>query len=174
MKPNPRVGIVMGSQSDQSIVAEAAKVLHSFNIPFETHIYSAHRTPAQVHEWVKKMDNLGVGVFIAAAGKSAHLPGVVASLTVKPVIGIPIETSDLGGLDSLLSIVQMPPGIPVATVAIGKAGAKNAGLLAVQILATSDPQLQEKLQTHREKMREEVLSADAKLQSNPEWFLQSL
>ncbi len=160
----PLVAILMGSASDKDAMAAAGKALLEFGIPFEAHVMSAHRTPERVHEYVSSAYQKGIRVFIAGAGKSAHLAGVVASLTCLPVLGVPMETGDLGGLDSLLSTVQMPPGIPVATTAIGKAGARNAGLLAVSILAVHDKELYDRLQEFRKKMAKDTANADAELQ----------
>lgn len=168
MATNPKVAIVMGSISDQEVMAEAGKALAGLGIPFEAHVMSAHRTPDRVHDFVSAADEKGIRVFIAGAGKSAHLAGVVASLTCLPVIGVPMTTSDLGGLDSLLSTVQMPPGIPVATTAIGKAGARNAGLLAAAILAVSDDELHRKLKTFRASMAASI-AADDELLQKEDW-----
>ena len=156
MAQNPVVSIVMGSKSDLETMAEAGKVLSDFGISFEKRVISAHRTPGIAHDFGTTAEERGVKVIIAGAGKAAHLAGVLASLTVLPVIGVPMKTSDLGGLDSLLSTVQMPGGIPVATTAIGSSGAKNAALLAVAILALSDDNLRDRLKQYREKMREQV------------------
>lgn len=164
----PKVAILMGSASDKEAMSAAGKALSEFDIPFCAHIMSAHRTPERVHDLVSKAYNEGIRVFIAGAGKSAHLAGVVASATCLPVIGVPMETSDLGGLDSLLSTVQMPPGIPVATTAIGKTGAKNAGLLAVSILASSDKDLYDRLLNYRKSMADDVNKTDDVLQ-NDDW-----
>mgnify|MGYP001103685344 CR=1 FL=1 len=139
-----KVGIVMGSDSDMPIMAQAAEVLEQFGIDFEMTIISAHREPDTFFEYAKSAESKGMKVIIAGAGKAAHLPGMCAAIFPLPVIGIPMKTSDLGGVDSLYSIVQMPSGIPVATVAIN--GGKNAGILAAKILAASDPELLEKLQ----------------------------
>lgn len=160
----PVVAIVMGSASDKDVMAEAGRALAEFGICFEAHVMSAHRTPDRVDEFVSAAYDRGIRVFIAGAGKAAHLAGVVASKTCLPVVGVPMPTSDLGGLDSLLSTVQMPPGIPVATTAIGKSGARNAGLLAVSILASSDPDLYGKLLDYREKMATKVAHTDEALQ----------
>ena len=149
-----KVAIVMGSDSDMPIVEKAITTLESFDIPFEVRIMSAHRTPEDVQEFASSARENGIGVIIAAAGKAAHLAGVIASYTTLPVIGIPIKSSTLDGLDALLSTVQMPGGIPVATVAID--GAMNAALLAVEILAVDNLELAEKLALHREKQKEEV------------------
>ncbi|MFW5856487.1 MAG: 5-(carboxyamino)imidazole ribonucleotide mutase [Planctomycetota bacterium] len=157
---SPVVSIVMGSKSDADVMDAAAKILDPFGVPFEMRIISAHRTPERAVEYGKGLVERGVRIVIAGAGKSAHLPGVIAALTTLPVIGVPMETSDLGGLDSLLSIVQMPGGVPVATTSIGKHGAKNAGLLAVEILALSDPALAEKLTDYRVRMARDVEEDD--------------
>ena len=156
-----KVAIIMGSKSDYEVVSKAEAVLDSIGIEYETHIFSAHRTPAAVEEFVDSAEAKNIGVIIAAAGKAAHLAGVIAGRTILPVIGIPMKTSDLGGMDSLLSTVQMPSGVPVATVAIG--GAENAAWLAAQILALSDESLQDKLWTHKEEMAAGVLAADESL-----------
>ncbi len=165
MDKKPLVAILMGSASDQDVMAETGKALAEFGIPFEAHVMSAHRTPERVHDFVSGAYDKGIRVLIAGAGKSAHLAGVVASLTCLPVLGVPMETSDLGGLDSLLSTVQMPPGIPVGTTAIGKSGARNAGLLAVAILAAHDAALYQKLIGFRASMAAKVDLADKELQS---------
>ncbi len=165
MSDQPTVSIVMGSKSDLETMQEAAKILEAFGIAHEMRVISAHRTPARAHEFGSTAEARGVKVIIAGAGKAAHLAGVMASLTTLPVVGVPMKTSDLGGLDSLLSTVQMPGGIPVATTAIGNAGAKNAGLLAVAILALSDAALSAKLKDYRKTMSQEVAKADASLQA---------
>ena len=157
------VAILMGSDSDLPQVEAAFAVLKSFDIPFEVKVTSAHRTPKVTHDYVTDADQRGCGVFICAAGMAAHLAGAVAAATLKPVIGIPIDAA-LNGLDALLSTVQMPGGIPVATVAIGKAGAKNAGYLAAQILATADKGLQQKLVVEREANAQAVIAKDIALQ----------
>ena len=149
-----KVAIVMGSDSDMPVVEKAISTLESFSVPREVRIMSAHRTPEDVHEFASRAREEGFGVIIAAAGKAAHLAGVIASYTTLPVIGIPIKSSTLDGLDALLSTVQMPGGIPVATVAID--GAMNAALLAVEMLAIEDADLADKLAQHREKQKEEV------------------
>jgi phosphoribosylaminoimidazole carboxylase PurE protein len=154
----PLVGILMGSDSDLSVMEEAFQVLDQFSVPFEAHILSAHRSPEQTAAYAKTARDRGVKVLIAGAGWAAHLAGVVAAETILPVIGIPIDSSPLKGMDSLLSTVQMPPGIPVATMAIGKGGARNAALFAIQILALADPALGEKLQAHKSGMAEEVVT----------------
>lgn len=158
-----KVIIVMGSDSDLGQMKAAADVLDEFGIPYDIHVSSAHRTPARTHEIVEEGEKNGVEVFIAAAGGAAHLAGVVASATTLPVIGVPIATNIMGGMDSLLSTVQMPSGIPVATVAIG--GSKNAGILAAQILSVKDEALRETLKAYRKKMAEGVIAKDEKLAS---------
>ena len=140
---NPLVGVVMGSDSDWSVMSDAAQSLKEFGIEYEVEVLSAHRTPEKMIEWGKAAASRGVKVIIAGAGGAAHLPGMLASVTTLPVIGVPVSLSKLDGMDSLLSIVQMPGGIPVATVSIG--GAKNAGILAARILGTNDPVLEKKL-----------------------------
>jgi 5-(carboxyamino)imidazole ribonucleotide mutase len=140
---NPLVGVVMGSDSDWSVMSEAAEALKQFGIEYEVEVLSAHRTPEKMIEWGKAASSRGVKVIIAGAGGAAHLPGMLASVTTLPVIGVPVSLSKLDGMDSLLSIVQMPAGIPVATVSIG--GAKNAGILAARILGTNDAALEKKL-----------------------------
>ena len=162
--PDSIVSIVMGSKSDQETMMQAVLILKAFGINYEMRIMSAHRTPVKVHEFCQGLRDRGIKVIIAGAGKAAHLAGVIASLTTLPVIGVPMKTSDLGGLDSLLSTVQMPGGIPVATTTIGDTGAKNAGLLAVAILALSDPLLEDRLDEYRESMRLDVEEADCDLQ----------
>ncbi len=158
------VAILMGSDSDLHTMQATIDVLRSFDIPFEVKVTSAHRTPAATHAYVMDAERRGCGVFIAAAGLAAHLAGAVAGLVVKPVIGVPIDAGPLQGFDALLSTVQMPGGIPVATVAIGKAGAKNAGYLAAQILAVSDSELQQRLAQEREKNAEAIKAKDARIQ----------
>lgn len=156
-----QVSIVMGSDSDMPVMAKAAEVLDEFGISYEMRIISAHREPDDFFEYAKTAEERGVKVIIAGAGKAAHLPGMCAALFPLPVIGIPMKTSDLGGVDSLYSIVQMPSGIPVATVAIN--GGKNAGILAVKMLAMSDGDLLLKLKDYSKKMKEEVEAKDEKL-----------
>src|SRR5512138_3324306 len=141
----PLVGIIMGSKSDWETMQAAADVLTQFGVPHECQIVSAHRTPDWMCEYAKTAESRGLAVIIAGAGGAAHLPGMVASQTVLPGLGVPVQSKALSGLDSLLSIVQMPGGIPVGTLAIGEAGAKNAGLLAIRILAVTRPELQSKL-----------------------------
>ena len=140
----PRVGLIMGSDSDWSVMAEAAEALADFEVPFEVGVVSAHRTPVKMLDYARGAADRGIEVIIAGAGGAAHLPGMVASATVLPVIGVPVPLARLDGLDSLLSIVQMPSGVPVATVSIG--GARNAGLLAVRILGAFDPQLRARIE----------------------------
>ncbi len=157
------VSIVMGSESDLGIMQEAQAVLTRFGIPHEMRVISAHRTPEKARAYALGLEERGVKIVIAAAGKAAHLAGVVAGMTLLPVIGVPITTSDLGGLDSLLSMVQMPSGIPVATVTIGKTGAKNAAILAVEILSLMNSELRNKLCSFREEMTREVEQADERI-----------
>lgn len=157
------VGIVMGSDSDMPVMAKAADILDELGIEYEMRIISAHRNPDVLEDFVEDMKNKDCKVIIAGAGKAAALPGVVASMFPLPVVGVPMKTSDLGGVDSLYSIVQMPPGVPVATVGIG-AGA-NAGLLAAQILATSDKDVAKKIDEYRIKQRESVIKKDEKLKA---------
>lgn len=157
----PLVAVVMGSSSDWETMKHAVEMLEQFGVPHERHIVSAHRTPAWLTEFATAAEGRGVEVIIAGAGGAAHLPGMVAAQTVLPVLGVPVQSAALNGLDSLLSIVQMPGGVPVATLAIGKAGSINAGLLAVAILAGSRPALRQKLHTFRQdqtrRVREEQL-----------------
>ena len=157
-----KVGIVMGSDSDMPIMAKAAEILDRFGIDYEMKIISAHREPDIFFQWAKEAEGNGIKVIIAGAGKAAHLPGMCAALFPLPVIGIPMKTSDLGGVDSLYSIVQMPSGIPVATVAIN--GGANAGILAAKILAASDDELLGKLKQYSEEMKNDVVKKDEKLQ----------
>src|SRR6476619_1266560 len=147
--PQPLVAVIMGSSSDWETMQHAVEVLAQFGVEFEKHIVSAHRTPVWMAEFATGAEARGVEVIIAGAGGAAHLPGMVAAHTVLPVLGVPVESQALKGMDSLLSIVQMPAGVPVGTLAIGKAGATNAALLAVAILATSDPTLRARLATFR-------------------------
>ncbi|MFW5606817.1 5-(carboxyamino)imidazole ribonucleotide mutase [Campylobacter hyointestinalis] len=155
------VGIIMGSKSDYEIVNEAAKILESFGVKFEMIISSAHRSPKRTHDYVIDADKRGAAVFICAAGMAAHLAGAVAANTTKPVIGVPMGGSAVNGVDALYSTVQMPAGMPVATLAIGKAGAKNAAYLAMQILALNDENLNSKLLEDREKQAK-ILEEDSK------------
>lgn len=162
----PFVAVLMGSDSDLPVLQSTMDVLKSLDIPFEAKITSAHRTPDATHAYVKDADARGCAAFICAAGLAAHLAGTVAGLTLKPVIGIPLDAGPLQGMDALLSTVQMPGGIPVATVAVGKAGAKNAGYLAAQILALSDSELAARIKADREKNAAGVREKDAKLQAS--------
>ena len=154
----PRVGIIMGSRSDEETMREAARVLEELDILFEMRVVSAHRTPDMMFEYAADAESRGLEVIIAGAGGAAHLPGMTAAKTVLPVIGVPVRSGALGGIDSLLSIVQMPRGVPVATVAIGAAGAANAGLLAARILATRDPEIRERLHRFRERMERDAVA----------------
>lgn len=156
-----KVAIIMGSDSDLPIVEKAIETLKRYSVPFEVHIFSAHRTPIEAREFTINAINNGFGVIIAAAGKAAHLAGAIAANTVLPVIGIPIKSSTLDGLDALLSTVQMPKGIPVATVAID--GAENAALLAIQILAVEDKELNIKLEDEREKNKRKILELNEEM-----------
>ncbi len=158
------VSVLMGSDSDLSVMKEALETLKKFGIPYELYLTSAHRTPDRTKAFAQKAEGRGVKVLIVGAGAAAHLAGVVASLTRLPVIGVPIDATSLGGLDALLSTVQMPGGIPVATMAIGKAGARNAALLAVRILALNDEALRGKLQQHAEQMARDVEEKHRKLE----------
>jgi len=151
------VAILMGSDSDLDVMKNTVDVLDSFGIPREVRITSAHRTPAETHQYVKEADERGCAVFIAAAGLAAHLAGTLAGITTKPVIGVPIDGGSLGGMDALLSTVQMPAGIPVACVAIGKAGARNAGFLAAQIIASADESIAKKLVDDRVENAKKVI-----------------
>ncbi len=162
----PFVAILMGSDSDLPTMQTTLDVLAKLEIPFEVKITSAHRTPDATHDYVTDADKRGCNAFIAAAGLAAHLAGVVASLTLKPVIGVPMDGGPLKGQDALLSTVMMPGGIPVATVAIGKAGAKNAAYLAAQILATSDAGLAERIKAERAANAAAVIAKDAELQAS--------
>lgn len=157
-----KVGIVMGSKSDYPVVEKTEAMLRKFGVEYETRVISAHRTPQQAHDFVAGAEAKGIEVIIAAAGKAAHLAGVLAAYTTLPVIGIPIKSSTLDGLDSLLSVVQMPKGIPVATVAIN--GAENAGILAVQILSLGHPELRDLLKAYKTEMADSVMADDAEMQ----------
>ncbi len=157
-----KVAVIMGSDSDFPVVKGAIEQLKKFGVPFEARVMSAHRTPAAAEEFARTAEEQGFGVIIAAAGKAAHLGGVLAAQTVLPVIGLPIKSSFCDGLDSLLSIVQMPTGIPVATVGVG--AADNAGILAVQVLSLAEPALAEKLRDYKAEMAASVMKKDAKLQ----------
>jgi 5-(carboxyamino)imidazole ribonucleotide mutase len=159
----PLVGIIMGSDSDLPVMSEAVKMCEEFGIEFEVSIVSAHRTPDRLVEYSKSAVERGLKVIIAGAGGAAHLPGMVAALTPLPVIGVPVRGSNLEGMDSLLSIVQMPGGVPVATVAIN--GAKNAGILASQIIGSNNSEIREKISSYKEQMNNEVMSKVEKLDS---------
>ena len=154
---NPKIGILMGSKSDADIMGEAARILEEFGVPHEMKVLSAHRTPQETSEYAQSAESRGIQALIAGAGYAAHLAGALAAHSTLPIIGVPLDASSLQGLDSLLSTVQMPKGIPVACMGIGKAGAINAALFAVQILARSDPDLAQELKEYREKMRQEIL-----------------
>ena len=154
--PQPLVGVIMGSKSDWDTLRHAHDVLLEFGVPHECRIVSAHRTPADMAEYARTAEGRGLKVIVAGAGGAAHLPGMVAAQTILPVLGVPVESHALKGMDSLLSIVQMPGGVPVGTLAIGKSGARNAGLLAVAILATSDPALATRLAAFRAEQTERV------------------
>ncbi len=157
MKEKPLVAVVMGSQSDYETLAPAVEILREFQVPYEARVVSAHRTPDLLFDFAAKAESRGLRVIIAGAGGAAHLPGMLAAKTLVPVLGVPIPATALQGIDSLLSIVQMPKGVPVGTLAIGKPGAANAALLAVEILATTDPELRERLRTWRNARTQEVL-----------------
>lgn len=161
-KSGPRVGVIMGSDSDWSVMEEAALALAEFEIPFEVGVVSAHRTPQRMFDYARDAAGRGIEVIIAGAGGAAHLPGMVASATPLPVIGVPVPLARLDGMDSLLSIVQMPAGVPVATVSIG--GARNAGLLAVRILGSSDAALRARMEAFQDQLAQSVLAKDAMLQ----------
>ena len=158
-KGSPIISIIMGSKSDWPTMEQASLILDEFGVPHESKIVSAHRTPDLLFEFAKSAEERGIEVIIAGAGGAAHLPGMCASQTVLPVLGVPVESKALKGLDSLLSIAQMPAGVPVGTLAIGEAGAKNAGLLAISILANSRPELRKKLHAFRSKQTKIVLKA---------------
>jgi 5-(carboxyamino)imidazole ribonucleotide mutase len=162
---SPLVGIIMGSDSDWPKIKGAADALAEFGVPCEIHVMSAHRTPELVRQFASTASERGIKVILAAAGGAAHLAGVVAAHTTLPVIGIPVATELAGGLDSLLSMVQMPGDVPVATVGVGSGGARNAGLLAVQILALANPALQERFVQFRQKLVEKIIAKDNALQA---------
>src|SRR5689334_11304942 len=162
---NPLVSIVMGSDSDLDVMREAAKALEEFGIEYEIDVTSAHRSPERTADYARKAAGRGVRVIIAGAGGAAHLAGVIAAHTSIPVIGVPIPSTSLQGMDALLATVQMPAGIPVATVAIGKAGATNAGILSAQMLALSDAGLAKKMQAHKEKLARGVEEKSSKLKA---------
>jgi 5-(carboxyamino)imidazole ribonucleotide mutase len=157
MDSKPLVGVIMGSKSDWETMRHASEILDQFEIPHERRIVSAHRTPAWMAEYAGAAESRGIEVIIAGAGGAAHLPGMVAAHTLVPVLGVPVESHALKGMDSLLSIVQMPGGVPVATLAIGAAGARNAGLLAIAILANQRPSLRERLRRFRAEQTEKVM-----------------
>ncbi|CAM3462784.1 5-(carboxyamino)imidazole ribonucleotide mutase [Marinicrinis lubricantis] len=163
MAEQAKVGVIMGSSSDWETMKHACDILDELEVPYEKKVVSAHRTPDLMFEYAEQAISRGLKVIIAGAGGAAHLPGMVASKTELPVIGVPVKSSNLNGLDSLLSIVQMPGGIPVATVAIGKAGATNAGLLAAQILGTSDPNLTSRIAARRERLKQTVMESSDQL-----------
>ncbi|WNN75743.1 5-(carboxyamino)imidazole ribonucleotide mutase [Lysinibacillus capsici] len=160
---NPKIGVIMGSSSDWETMKHACDILDELQVPYEKKVVSAHRTPDLMFEYAEAARERGIQVIIAGAGGAAHLPGMVAAKTTLPVIGVPVQSRALNGLDSLLSIVQMPGGVPVATVAIGKAGATNAGLLAAQILSTTDAELASKLDARREATKQQVLESTGDL-----------
>jgi 5-(carboxyamino)imidazole ribonucleotide mutase len=164
--PQPaRVGILMGSDSDWPKIKQAAEALSEFGVPYEAHVMSAHRTPHLVSEYATSAGERGIQVIITAAGGAAHLAGVVAAHTTLPVIGLPVPTPDLGGLDSLLSTVQMPGDVPVASMAVGMGGPRNAGLFAVQILATADEDLRRRLQQFKAQLVDKIIAKDAQFQA---------
>lgn len=160
---NPKIGVIMGSSSDWETMKHACEILDELEVPYEKRVISAHRTPDLMFEYAEGARKRGIYIIIAGAGGAAHLPGMVAAKTTLPVIGVPVQSKALNGLDSLLSIVQMPGGVPVATVAIGKAGATNAGLLAAQILATTDSDLANRLDARREATKQQVLESTGDL-----------
>ena len=162
-KPTPRVAIFMGSRNDWDIMHETAVVLDKFGIAYDVQALSAHRSPEAVTSYVKTAESRGIKIIIAGAGAAAHLPGVIAAQTLLPVLGVPIAATALNGMDALLAIAQMPGGIPVGTLAVGKAGAKNAGLLAVSILALAEPELRDKLEAYRQAQTDAVLEANDRL-----------
>jgi 5-(carboxyamino)imidazole ribonucleotide mutase len=158
-EPTPLVGVVMGSKSDWETMRSASELLEEFSVPHECRIVSAHRTPDWMRDYAQSAESRGLKLIIAGAGGAAHLPGMIASHTLLPVLGVPVKSPALNGLDSLLSIVQMPGGVPVGTLAIGEAGAKNAALLAIRILATEQPELREKLRDYHRRQTDDVLNA---------------
>lgn len=157
---SPKVAILMGSKSDADTMRETAKVLEQFGVSYEMKVLSAHRAPEETAEYARTAESRGIQTIIAGAGSAAHLAGALAAHTILPIIGVPLDSSPLSGLDALLATVQMPGGVPVATVAIGKAGACNAAILAVQILSRSDAQLAQKLTQYKEKMRKEIKATE--------------
>lgn len=162
-KQKMRVAVFMGSDSDFDVIRDGLTILKEFGVRFTVEVTSAHRTPERTVRLIREAEESGVELFIAIAGKAAHLAGVVAAHTIRPVIGVPVESAALAGLDALLSTVQMPRGVPVATVALGKAGGSNAALLAVQILALKDPELRRKLEESRRRMAEDVEASSRRL-----------
>lgn len=160
----PVVGIIMGSDSDLEVMQEAANILKQFAVPYEIGVYSAHRSPHRTLDYVKSARDRGLKVIIAGAGSSAHLAGVSAAETTIPVIGVPIDSSPLSGLDSLLSTVQMPPGVPVATMGVGKSGATNAGIFAVQVLALEDEKLMKRLVDYKEQLEKTIAEKSKRIQ----------
>ena len=166
MDARPLVGVIMGSKSDWETMRHAAETLESFDVPYEKRIVSAHRTPKLLAEYASSAESRGLEVIIAGAGGAAHLAGVIAAHTTLPVIGVPIPSTSLQGMDSLLATVQMPAGIPVATVAIGKPGATNAGILAAQMIALADPSIAKKLEGHKEKWARGVEEKSKKLKNS--------
>ncbi|MGE7665575.1 5-(carboxyamino)imidazole ribonucleotide mutase [Ureibacillus composti] len=160
---NPKIGVIMGSSSDWETMKHACDILDELQVPYEKKVVSAHRTPDLMFEYAESARSRGIQVIIAGAGGAAHLPGMVAAKTTLPVIGVPVQSRAFNGLDSLLSIVQMPGGVPVATVAIGKAGSTNAGLLAAQILSTTDQELAQLLDARRESIKQQVLESTGDL-----------
>lgn len=160
------VGILMGSDSDLPVMQETTGILEKFGIGYETSIISAHRTPEAAHKYAVEAEERGLEIIIAGAGGAAHLAGVIASLTPLPVIGVPMETQNLGGIDSFLSTLQMPSGVPVATVAIGKAGARNAAILAAQILGVKYPDIREKIKDYKKDMAGEVRKKNVNIKKN--------
>jgi 5-(carboxyamino)imidazole ribonucleotide mutase len=161
---SPLVGIIMGSSSDWPTMENAARILQDFGVPFEKKVVSAHRTPQLLYDYATTAEKRGLKCIIAGAGGAAHLPGMAASMTTLPVLGVPVQSKALSGVDSLYSIVQMPGGIPVATFAIGNAGATNAGLFAVSMLANEQPELAEKLKAFREKQKAKVLESQTEIE----------
>lgn len=159
----PKIGVIMGSKSDWDTMKHACDVLDELHVPYEKKVVSAHRTPDFMFEYAEQAYDRGLQVIIAGAGGAAHLPGMVAAKTVLPVIGVPVQSKALNGMDSLLSIVQMPGGVPVATMAIGKAGATNAGLLAAQFLGVQDQALKQRIEARREEMRKIALESSGEL-----------
>ncbi|RLT10809.1 MAG: 5-(carboxyamino)imidazole ribonucleotide mutase [Planctomycetota bacterium] len=169
---SPVVGVIMGSRSDWDTMAASADILRQFGVSFECRVVSAHRTPAWMAEYATEAESRGLKVIIAGAGGAAHLPGMIAAQTILPVLGVPVQSKALNGLDSLLSIVQMPSGVPVGTLAIGISGARNAGLLAVRILALNNPMLNQKLQHFQQQQTDAVLQdSELQLQDLPDGFV---